>query len=63
MIGLLERRGGNGHPHIRLATASTTLLEEGDVLVVLGTDEKLDALETAVAHLRTDELEEIIDGD
>ena len=63
VIGLLEYRGEDGHPHIRLATASTTLLEEGDVLVVLGTDEKLDALETAVANLRAEELEEIIEGD
>ena len=63
VIGLLEYRGEDGHPHIRLATASTTLLEEGDVLVVLGTDEKLDGLETAVANLRANELEEIIEGD
>ncbi|MBE2220536.1 MAG: chloride channel protein [Anaerolineae bacterium] len=63
VIGLLEYRGEDGHPHIRLATASTTLLEEGDVLVVLGTDEKLDGLETAVANLRAEELEEIIEGE
>ena len=61
VIGLLEYRGEDGHPHIRLATASTTLLEEGDVLVVLGTDEKLDALETAVAQLRAEELDEMIE--
>ncbi|MFO7684034.1 MAG: chloride channel protein [Chloroflexota bacterium] len=63
VIGLLEYRGDDGHPHIRLATASTTMLEEGDVLVVLGTDEKLDGLETAVSALRAAELQEIIDGD
>ena len=63
VIGLLEYRGNDGHPHIRLATASTTLMEEGDVLVVLGTDEKLDALETAVAKLRAKELDEILDSD
>jgi CIC family chloride channel protein len=63
VIGLLERRGEDGHPHIRLATASTTILEEGDVLIVLGSDEKLDALETAVADLRADELEELMEGD
>lgn len=61
VIGLLEYRGNDGHPHIRLATAATTLLEEGDVLVVLGKDEKLDALETAVADLRTQELDKIIE--
>lgn len=63
VIGLLEYRGEDGHPHIRLATASTTLLEEGDVLVVLGTDEKLDGLETAVLNLRAEELEEVIEGE
>ncbi len=63
VIGLLDHRGDDGRPHIRLGTAATTLLEKGDVLVVLGMDEKLDALETAVAHLRAEELAEIIEGE
>lgn len=63
VIGLLDHRGEDGRPHIRLATAATTVLEEGDVLVVLGMDEKLDSLETAVLALRTEELEDIIEGE
>ncbi|MCA9872660.1 MAG: chloride channel protein [Anaerolineales bacterium] len=51
VIGLVEREGRDGRPRIRLGTASTTKLETGDVLVVLGRDEQLAVLETAVAEL------------
>lgn len=56
VIGLVEREGRDGRPRIRLGTASTTLLETGDVLVVLGRDEQLAGLETAVAELYALEL-------
>ncbi len=45
VIGLLEVRGQDGRPHVRLNASSTTPLELGDILVVLGRDEKLEALE------------------
>ncbi len=63
VIGLLERRGDDNHPHVRLGTASATILEEGDQLVVLGTDEKLEDLETAVIQLHTSKLDDIINGE
>lgn len=47
VIGMLEVRGADGNPHIRLNASATTLLEAGDILVVLGADEKLAALEDA----------------
>ena len=50
VIGLVEREGKDGLPHVRLGTAATTPLHEGDLLVVLGREENLDALETAVAR-------------
>ena len=56
VIGLVEREGRDGRPRIRLGTASTTRLETGDVLVVLGRDEPLQGLETAVAELYAQEL-------
>ena len=46
VIGLVEQNSENGRPRIRLGTASSTILEEGDTLVVLGRDEKLTELET-----------------
>ena len=58
-IGLLELQGVDGIPHVRIQDASTTVLEEGDILVVLGTDEKLAGLETAVRATQ----ETIIDAD
>lgn len=49
VIGLVEHEGPDGRPHTRLGNAATTILEQGDILVVLGSDEKLEALQTAVA--------------
>lgn len=51
VIGLVEQGERGGNPRIRLGTASTTVLEAGDLLVALGRDEQLAALETAVAEL------------
>jgi uncharacterized protein with PhoU and TrkA domain len=51
VIGLVERAAYDGRPRIRLGTASTTKLEAGDVLVVLGRDEQLTVLDAAVAEL------------
>ncbi|MCA9973281.1 MAG: chloride channel protein [Anaerolineales bacterium] len=51
VIGLVEREGDNGLPYVRLGTASSTPLRAGDLLVVVGADEKLDAVETAVSTL------------
>ncbi|MCB8967669.1 MAG: chloride channel protein [Ardenticatenaceae bacterium] len=48
VIGLVERESDNGLPFVRLGTASSTPLQQDDILVVLGPDEKLLALETAV---------------
>ncbi len=45
VIGLVEFRSEDGRPRTRLGTASSTILEEGDTLVVLGRDEKLAELE------------------
>jgi chloride channel protein, CIC family len=45
VIGLVEQRSEDGRPRMRLGTASSTILEEGDTLVVLGRDEKLSELE------------------
>lgn len=46
VVGLLERHDALGAPRVRLDVSPTLPLEAGDVLVVLGRDEKLDALET-----------------
>ncbi len=48
VIGLLEVQGEDGQPHVRLGASSTTPLEVGDILVVLGRDEILEKLELAV---------------
>lgn len=45
VIGVLEAHGEDGLPHVRLDPAATLLLEEGDTIVVLGTEENLDSLE------------------
>lgn len=45
VIGLVEYRSNDGRPRMRLGTASSTLLEEGDTLVVLGRDQNLKDLE------------------
>lgn len=52
VIGLMEHEGIDGMPFVRLGTAATTPLRGGDTLVVLGADEKLDGLETAVEELQ-----------
>jgi len=46
VIGLMDQRSENGRPRMRLGTASSTVLEEDDILVVLGRDDKLTELET-----------------
>ncbi|MCP4416679.1 MAG: hypothetical protein GY805_08655 [Chloroflexi bacterium] len=45
VIGLVEQHSENGRLRMRLGTASSTILEEGDTLIVLGRDEKLVAFE------------------
>jgi hypothetical protein len=52
VIGLVEQQGEDGRPHIRLGSAATVVLQQGDILVVLGSDENLDALETAVKEVQ-----------
>ena len=44
VIGMLEIRGADGLPHVRLGASSTVPLEAGDILVVIGPDEKLEEL-------------------
>ena len=51
VIGLMERRDESGMPRVRLDANSATVLEMGDVLIVLGRDEKLDRLEQAIRDL------------
>jgi chloride channel protein, CIC family len=48
VIGLMERRDALGMPRIHLHAMPETVLEAGDMLVVLGQDEKLDRLEQYV---------------
>ena len=55
VIGLVEQEGEDGRPHVRLGSAATVILQQGDILVVLGQDEHLDALETAVKATQDDE--------
>ncbi len=45
VIGLAERQGEDGRSHLHLGGASSVILEEVDVLIVLGRDEKLDRLD------------------
>ncbi|MCP4427843.1 MAG: hypothetical protein GY803_25450 [Chloroflexi bacterium] len=52
VIGLLEARGADGQPRVRLNTSATTPLEIGDILVALGREERLEALEEAISDLR-----------
>ncbi|MCP4362805.1 MAG: hypothetical protein GY796_32775 [Chloroflexi bacterium] len=47
VVGLMEYQNEQGTPQVRMDTSSTTPLEEGDVLVVVGRDEHLEALEQA----------------
>ncbi len=51
VIGLAERRTENGRSWLHLGSASSTVLEADDVLIVLGRDEKLDQLEEALAEM------------
>ncbi len=55
VIGLVEMSGPDGLPHTRLGTASQTVLEADDILVVLGRDEKLDALDDALLEMTAHE--------
>ena len=48
VVGLMEFQDEQGNPRVRLDTSSTVPLSDGDVLVVIGREEKLEALETAV---------------
>ncbi len=48
VVGMVEHRDESGAPRVRLDLSSTIPLEEGDVLVVLGRDENLQALEEFV---------------
>ena len=52
VVGLVEHRDETGNPRIRLDMSPQIPLEEGDVLVVLGRDEKLEALENFVRDAR-----------
>ena len=52
VIGLVERRGEHGKTRLRLGTASSTVLESGDILVVLGRDERLEYLNKTLMALR-----------
>lgn len=51
VIGLVEQETPDGGSRVRLGMTPAISLQSGDILVVLGPDEKLEALETAVAHL------------
>ncbi|MFQ5399546.1 MAG: chloride channel protein [Anaerolineae bacterium] len=48
VIGMLDQHGADGRPYTRLGTSSSTPLEQGDVLIVLGRDESLEALADAL---------------
>ncbi|KAA3663285.1 MAG: hypothetical protein DWQ04_11095 [Chloroflexi bacterium] len=63
VIGLMERRDESGLPRIRLNTSSATILESGDILVVLGRDEKLDQLEQTIRTLPLNPRPEQFDDD
>jgi len=51
VIGLAERQAENGRSRLHLGSASSTVLEADDVLIVLGRDEKLDLFEEALATM------------
>lgn len=55
VIGLMEQIGENRRLMIRLGSASSTVLTEGDILVVLGRDEKLAQLEETLAQIKAAE--------
>jgi CIC family chloride channel protein len=48
VIGLLEVSGEDGLPHVRLNSAPTIVLQEGDTLIVLGAEDQLDALQDQI---------------
>lgn len=52
VIGFLERRNESGLPQVHIGMEPTDVLEQGDVLVVLGEDDKLDKIEDEVKRLR-----------
>ncbi|NJN55225.1 MAG: hypothetical protein HC804_10975 [Anaerolineae bacterium] len=62
VVGLMEYQDEQGMPRVRLDTSSTTPLEDGDILVVVGQDEKLEALETAVRQERASNWQEAVDN-
>ncbi|MEM7334056.1 MAG: chloride channel protein [Chloroflexota bacterium] len=51
VIGFMERRNETGLPQVHVGMSAENILEEGDVLVVLGEDEKLDAVEQHIKAL------------
>jgi K+/H+ antiporter YhaU regulatory subunit KhtT len=48
VVGLLEKRGEDGLPHVRPNPEPNLPLEQGDIIVVLGQDVKLEALTKAI---------------
>lgn len=61
VVGLLENRDEHGMPRVRMDTSSLTPLEEGDVLVVVGRDEKLEALEQVIRDEHESSWQEAVD--
>ncbi|MEZ4518286.1 MAG: chloride channel protein [Chloroflexota bacterium] len=51
VIGILEVSGEDGLPHVRLNSAPTIKLEEGDTIIVLGAAEQLDHLQEQIDEL------------
>ncbi|MFZ0545326.1 MAG: chloride channel protein, partial [Candidatus Promineifilaceae bacterium] len=51
VIGLVDKRGIDGRPQVRLDLAPTIPLGLGDVLVVLGSDENLERLSAEIREL------------
>lgn len=52
VIGLVEKADEYGRPRIRLGTASAIVLDDGDILVVLGRDDNLDTIEAFIRQNR-----------
>ena len=61
VVGLMEYQDEGGLPRVRMDTSSTTPLEEGDILVVVGLDEKLEALERVARAERESFWREAVD--
>lgn len=51
VIGLVEKRGQDGRPQVRLDVTPMLPLGLGDIIVVLGSDENLDLLMAAIREL------------